>query len=361
MSSQSYEEICRIVETLERSADADSRDVKWLTSEQLLGMSRNHLGQLEIFIVSDRLSPNLRIVRDNLEYEDWHRNNGIDFSANRLLFPAANHFDSVVAFLCVELLKQGVLIDPHSSFRLQEPVIALALERHAMADTSLVGLLGELLVLYWLMKLTSDDLKIEVLNSWAGFERSARDFQVRSVGIEVKTTRGLRSTHHVSGIHQVEIQQTTAEFLEKNLFLVSIGCSAVKDESESAINIPILMDAILELIDEVKNNDVEIVKKSFIERVSHYGIGNEIGYDHSSMSSRERFRRKWSINFVRGYDMSDDSIKVITQDVLFPLSNVVGTSVEFSIDLPDVIRGDLNPTVGMQQTINRIVQSAEII
>jgi hypothetical protein len=55
------------------------------------------------------------------------------------------------------------------------------------------------------------------------------------------------------------------------------------------------------------------------------------------------FSARWEIAFLRVYDMCDDLIRVPRRCDFALFRHLVDGSVEFDIDLPDVVRGDINP------------------
>ena len=90
----------------------------------------------------------------------------------------------------------------------------------------------------------SDADRATVLGSWAGSAPSARDFQLGSVGVEVKTTQGASSVHHIEGVHQVELGHSNQGVAETALFLLSLGIGWVASEDEGH-SLPELVDSIL--------------------------------------------------------------------------------------------------------------------
>jgi hypothetical protein len=55
------------------------------------------------------------------------------------------------------------------------------------------------------------------------------------------------------------------------------------------------------------------------------------------------FSARWETVFLRVYDMCDVLIRVPRRGDFAPFRHLVDGSVEFDIDLPDVVRGDINP------------------
>jgi hypothetical protein len=55
------------------------------------------------------------------------------------------------------------------------------------------------------------------------------------------------------------------------------------------------------------------------------------------------FSARWETVFLRVYDMCDVLVRVPRRSDFAPFRHLVDGSVEFDIDLPDVVRGDINP------------------
>jgi hypothetical protein len=197
-----YEDQLAIVRGLKASATEKDRYVSWCVESGVVGVAKTPKGQIELFLQGAQLEPRFRRVREALEYQRWFRTGGDELLANRILLPAAGHFEQVAAFLCTELLRNGAAENLAKAFSRTEPLIELAIEDLTLADESLLGLCGEMLVLQSLLKEAAEERVAEVVSSWKGHAETPRDFQLGEIGIEVKTTTRMASSHLFSGLHQ---------------------------------------------------------------------------------------------------------------------------------------------------------------
>ena len=360
-SNISYETILEIVVNLKRSTNDRSREVFWLAGSQILGVSRNQLGQLEIFLAGEMLFASTHIVRENLEHESWYRNDSEQFEANRLLFPAPLHFNSVAAFVCVELLRADVVINVDRAFKKTEPLIALTLERLLIADSFLMGLCGELLLLKEMLQISPKENRKQLVQAWFGFTKSSRDFQISTVGVEIKTTSGSSSSHHVSGVHQCEVGHGVNDQIEDDLILVSIGVAESREDAEYTFCLTQLVDDVVEMVRDSDHLNPENAVAEFLFNVAAYGVDGELGYDHGTMKYRERFQRKYSLIFCRGYDLTDPGVQILSSDDVRSRPNVELDSLRFRINLPVSVTGDLNPVVGISNVALDILKRSQIL
>jgi hypothetical protein len=93
----------------------------------------------------------------------------------------------------------------------------------------------------------------------------------------------------------------------------------------------------------------------FLGHVAEYGSSAEIGYDHRTMAGNVAFHRPFRLTFVRCYDMSDEYIQVLRSDDIRRRPNTELKSVNFRINLPDQVRGDANPTVGLNAAAQKML------
>ena len=352
-----YESILEKLADLAPSAAADQRKVEWLTQAQVVGLARTHDGRIEIFLSGPELEPVSRTVRDSIEHQTWHREAGEQsIDANRLLLPAAGHFDQVAAFLCTELLRNGADEDLGQAFKKAEPVIELAITRLMLSDQALLGLTGELLLLGALLGRADDDQVGYITGSWYGWRQSTRDLSLASIGVEVKTTTRATSTHHIQGVHQVELQDDPdGEGTEESLFLVSIGIQWADPAQSNTFTLPLIVDSIINRIDDALGPTAADVVETFLSHVKEYGTDREVGYDHRTMSASAVFQRPFITRFVRAYDMTDPSVEVLRSDDIVPRHHTDITSVTYRINLPNQVRGDLNPVVGLNTVAKAIL------
>ncbi len=127
-----FEEILAITTKLDPASADKSRAIEWCDASEQIAVSRQQNGRIEIFLIGDRIYPRSAIVANHLEHDSWRRVGGSGFDANRLVFPAAKHFDAVVAFIVEELVRNAGGEDVVTAFSHSEPVIELALRRTAL-------------------------------------------------------------------------------------------------------------------------------------------------------------------------------------------------------------------------------------
>jgi len=142
-----YEEVLTDIAALPSGVAGNNRDIRWLTQANVIGVARDPLGRLEVFLAGPQLTPRTATLRSAIEFHAWHRAHGQPLTATRLLLPAFGHFDHVAAFICTELLREGAERDIERAFAVTEPIIELAIKRLQLSEAALLGLAGELLLL----------------------------------------------------------------------------------------------------------------------------------------------------------------------------------------------------------------------
>jgi hypothetical protein len=251
----------------------------------------------------------------------------------------------------VELVDHGLADDPQSAFSVVEPLIELALTRDMVTDPTLMGLIGELSLLEHLLAAVPASSVPDVLHAWAGSTPSARDFQLGSVGIEVKTTQGASSIHHVEGVHQVELGRSNDDVAETDLFMLSLGIGWLLTDDDG-ISLPELVDGVLDLVPGLHD------RLDLLSRIKEYGGDSAIGYDHDRDRLKARYAARLYFRFERLYDLTDNRLKFLNSAHLIGLSNVDPGSVAFRVMLDDRVRGDLNPITTWSSSIARILGAA---
>jgi hypothetical protein len=353
-----YEEIFRRTLHLAPSPTPDERRVDWVSQGNVVGLARTYDGRVELFLSGPAVQPRSRIVRECVEHQTWHRTDGEPVDANRILLPGAGHFDQVAAFISTELLRNGADTDITGAFTRTEPIIELAIERLRLSDEALLGLAGELLLLEGLLSRAPDQHVGAVLSSWLGWRESRRDFELGTVGVEVKSTTRTVSAHHVQGVHQVEPEAGE----EEALYLVSIGVLWVPPDHGDAYAIPDLVDSVRQRLSAAMAEPASAdAIQTFLSRVREYGADIETGYDHHTMSASPVYRRRFVTRFCRSYDMTDPLVSVIRADDVSRKAHVEAGSVTFAVNLPDRINGDLNPTTGMRPVAEQILGAAGLL
>jgi hypothetical protein len=342
--SPSYEWLREKIGQTPPSAGDRARDVVWADGAKSLGVSRDELGRVEIFVIGDALVPQDTLVAENLVHDVWATRDGNYLAANRLVLPATPHLDGFAAFICAELVENGLDVDRAEAFARSEPVIAMALRRAGISNQALVGLAGELLFLSALASSTPD--ASAVVEAWAGSVPSSRDFQLGPVGVEVKTTTGSQSEHHIQGFHQIEFGTSVGGVPETHLFLLSIGIRW-QPVGAPGRTIPGLVDGMLERLGDDDAN-------AFLDKIRQYGGDASVGYDHRQHASNARFQQPFQAVFERLYDMADDRLEVLRSTDLEEMRHVDPSSVSFRLRLPGRVRGDLNPLHGMSAVASRL-------
>jgi len=350
-TSPSYEWLREKIAGMPAASTGEARDLVWADGAKTLGVSRDEHGRVEIFLVGDPLVPRDKLVAENLVHNVWSTRSGNQLAASRLVLPSTRHLDGFAAFVCAELVENGLEQDRDSAFAVSEPVIAMALRRAGISDQALVGLAGELSVLAALTAAATDPAAI--VECWAGSVPSSRDFQLGPVGVEVKTTTGSQSEHHIQGFHQIELGVSVGGVPETHLFLLSVGIRWLAVGSQGR-TIPDLVDAVLARVPDTD------AATAFVAKVKQYGGDASVGYDHAEHSQSTRFRQPFQMVFERLYDLADDRIKLLRSTQLDEATHVDADSVSFRVRLPPRVQGDVNPTAGMQKIAARLVALADV-
>lgn len=347
-----YESVLQLIESVPNAASADHRNVTWLTDAHVVGVARDHNGQVEMFLAGAELSPGSSAVRAAIEFRTWHRKGASPFDASRLLLPSLGYFDQVVAFICTELLRGGADVSLSQAFAQTEPIIELAIERLRLSNQALLGLAGELLLLDALCRNAADEQAAPIIRSWDGWKRSSRDFTWGPTGIEVKTTTRSGSSHPVEGVHQVERSDgSDGGAPEDRLFLVSIGLQPA-EPGGNAFTIPQLVDRIIARAEGVGAGGSVVDK--FLAHVAEYGANSGGGYEHGTQVPDPSYTTPFLTTFFRAYDMSDSAVEVLRRDDVAAHHHVDVSSVRFRVELPITVSLG-NPVVGANQVAQVIL------
>ena len=189
------------------------------------------------------------------------------------------------------------------------------------------------------------------MTSWHGSGRSSRDFQIGTVGVEVKTTRKTSSEHRIQGPYQVEPGTTVTGGVESHLYLFSVGIQEATDGSSPSWTLPGLVDGILDRLAA----DTQVI---FLDQLHAYGAGDVDGYDHHDLAHRIRFGHAWALQFARLYDMSDPKISLLRTADLAHYKSVVPQSIEYTVKLPEHVTGAINPIHGLHMSANHVLRRA---
>lgn len=354
----SYEQLRQLASDLPPAMKDGGRSLSWANGSRSLGLARDFWGRLELFLPGPPLRAQSALVRNHLDHDRWRRDGGELLVGSRLRLPSAAHFDAVAAFLCVELLNNGVALDAVAAFRRTEAVIEMALRRMNLQTEAIVGLVGELVLLGALVdRAAVTDVHV-VVESWRGHLRAARDFQLGPVGVEVKTTRHpTDSVHHVQGTRQVEIGHSADGGVETRFYLISMGVEEVDpDEPEgTGSSVSSLVEDLIGAIERKHPEGPGELVSSLLTRIKAYGVGDGDGYDHADMAHRAAFTQRWRTAFVRSYDMTDPAILLLRRGDLVPFTMVDAESVEYTLRLPSKVSGDVNPVRGLMATVDALL------
>lgn len=319
------------------------RYVDWLGVHRVVGFSLQPEGGVEIFLRGEQLAAASPLVRRHMQYDTWEAS-GATFTATRLVLPPDLHFRSISAFIAEELFRHGFETTPITAFAAAEPIIEISLRRLAASDELVVGLIGEIRVLNLLLSQASTAVgKTRVLESWGGHRRQARDFTSDRAAVEVKTTTLPASVHRISGLSQVDPTRDPTGTPIESLYLLSLGLvvPSQDDDPGATITLPRSVDESLALLgpstDPAHRNDLQIL---YLERLRSYGGG---GYDHDTMRTWPAYAAKYSLAFIRIYDMQDPNIRVLRRLDVRPYDVVDANSITYEIHLPEQVTGDANP------------------
>ena len=347
----SYEEVLEQINAVPAGLTGNDRTINWLTDAQVVGVARNSRGHLELFLAGEQLKPRTSTVKYAIHYHSWHRDTQPPLSANRILLPALGHFDQVGAFIAAELLREKADANMERAFAVIEPLIELAIKRLEIAESAILGLVGELLLLDALCRRADDRHVGPVVQAWDGWRRSARDLTWEGTGVEIKTTTRTTSSHAVRGVHQIEPAAATDDGPgESRLLLVSIGLRQT-DPNVPALSIPSLVESI---VARLTVSGAGGLVDEFLKRVAMYGSESGIGYEHATMANEAPFTTPFSLTFIRGYDMADPAVEVLRRDDVLAHQHVDAQSLSFRVDLPATIT--LNtPIAGVRRVAEAIL------
>ncbi|MGZ6586031.1 MAG: PD-(D/E)XK motif protein [Solirubrobacteraceae bacterium] len=338
-----FEQLKTYVAKLSPAPSPEVRDIGFADESRSIALSRDQHGRVELVLVGDRLAAARPSVDRAMDYnDDWRSSNEGSFPANHIVFPLDVFFDSAAALICVELVEAGFEEDPVGAFAQVEPLIDRFIAGvDQIGDQMLMGLFGELTLLEALLDGAEAALAEDYARSWFGWRPSARDFQIGHVGVEVKTTSGSTSRHHVQGFHQVEVGHPVTDVAETSLRLLSVGVLPVPSGHDLGESIPSLVEKIrLRLLSPSAQTD-------FLDRVQQYGGDSAVGYRHIRDQSKARFQIRYVLGFERLYDLGENNLRILKRPDVAGFSHVDADSIEFKVDLPYPFRGEVNPISGL--------------
>jgi hypothetical protein len=351
---RTFEEILAIIARLVRATGSGQREIAWLGGARMLAVARDEDGAVEIYVSGSELSARLVPVARVLRHDTWTDGAGDPFRANRLRLDTGAHLDPVAAAICTQLLSARIETEGgrDSAFAESEPIIALALERVQESNAVLVGLAGELVALRSLI-LARPSRATALAEAWAGYMPSTRDLQLKHVGVEVKTTTGDASAHHIQGTHQVDLGTSVGGEPETHLYLLSIGITWLPMADEHGHSITSLIEEIEQALDDV-------ARSSFGQKVSQYGGAASATGAAAAGTSDSPWDRPFYTRFIRLYDLTDPAIRVLHGDVVAEQVHVDPASVTYRVILPRQVTGTVNPINGAAAVTQHLLELSGI-
>lgn len=335
--SATFEALRRELQGAVRAPSAHERRISWVGSGRRMAFARDAQGRLELFLVGDPLVPRERTVHERLLHDTWQTAGGDRLAANRLMLPDGDHYDAIAATIVLELLDKGYERDPGEAFRRTEPLIALVLEPARAENAALTGLAGELLALASMIRLAPGSSEA-LVGAWQGWNRSSRDFQLGSQGLEVKTSTTGASRHQIQGWYQVERGVATDGSAETSLHLLSIGIQWLPVDGPGT-TIESLVKEIVAVVPAQR-------RQTFVDAVRGYcGLG--LAIEGNGAVGQASLRRPFISTYERLYDLADERIRLPRSNDFAAFTSLVSDSVTFEIELPERVRGDRNPVVGL--------------
>ena len=145
----------------------------------------------------------------------------------------------------------------------------------------------------------------------------------------------------------------------EELSLLSIGFRPDDTGGPPAdgISLPVQVDSILRLLGPTTTlagrNEAQLL---FLDKVANYGATAGKGYIHDEMHNWSAYQTAWQHRFLRIYDMADDGVQVLRRADILRHGHVHLDSVNFEIELPDRISGDLNPQADLFALARRLLR-----
>lgn len=344
-NTPSYEALRETIRSLPSAASGEERVVVHLDPEGSLAVARDPEGKVELFLVGPQMDARQPAVRERLVHNTWMTADDHPFAANRIVLPPGHHLDAAAALICAELLANDYPSSPSDAFARSEPVIDLVLTPAHQADRTLTGLAGELTFLSALLDAQQGGEAESLVAAWHGWRPSSRDFQLGSVGVEVKTSTTGSSTHHIQGWYQVEPGTAADGTAETSLYLLSLGIRWLQ-HGKAGLSIEALTAKVAGRLEAQ-------ARAKFHEQVRRYG-GMLLELDASGSAAQKALRRPFMVVYERLYDMADQRILLPRSADLMPFSHVLPDTMEFVIRLPEKVRGDRNPITGLENIAHHV-------
>ena len=356
--TSTFEEIRSRIELLPTPTGIEDREIHWIEPGRM-GIARDAHGAYEIFFSGGTLRPRSAIVSRHLEQGHWMGSQGQAYEASRVVLSSEPHFLAVSALIGSECVREGIKdssVPIESIFASVEPILELALKRSALSTETIIGLIGELILLDKLLEITSTvpEQFGTVINAWKGYTPASRDFVLGSVAIEVKATRGISSSHIIHGLDQIEPREIHGNLLEDRILILSVGITPIIGGPYS---LPGLTESILKRLGTLDGEGWQAspLQEQFLKQLLQYGQGSGLGYDHFQMRDRDIYKTQFSMTYIpRLYDMTDPSVRIIRRATIHGM-HVNPSHIEYQMDLPETI-SSTNPISNWESAVSAIVQ-----
>ncbi len=277
--------------------------IEWIEPSRL-AIGRDAEGRVVILMAGAEFGVSSSAVREAITYGAWATPEGDRIDGSLLRLSSDQPFVVAATTIATELLRCGIATKPvHIVFPKVEAFIDLVMRRVVLPPETVLGLLGELLVMESLLDGVFElapDKRPDPCSLWRGYSRQSRDFMLNALAIEVKTTSSTISRHVIGSLDQVSARPGTNE----SLYLASIGLSP-DPSGNSPHSIVSVVERILAKLDHAQTT-------SFLDQLAQYGPEECSGYHHKTMSNWEAYRRSYRLTFApRLYDMGDPNVKVL--------------------------------------------------
>lgn len=331
--------------------EEDRLDIEWISHEKL-AVGRDCAGRFLVLLAGSSVTPQSPSVEAVLTTGRWLDSQGSVVDGSLLQLPGGEPFHVATTTIAVEFLRRGVESRPVGDVYLEvEPFIELVIRRLLLPPEALLGLLGELLVLDYVVEAVSERPaggRPPLPSLWRGHARESRDIVLHRLAIEVKTTASSESRHSIGGLDQIE-PRTLEGGVQETLRLASIGL-APEPSGSSRFSVSQLAQRILGWMDEDS-------QAAFLSQLQSYGPADCTGYDHRTMADWEPYARRYRLTFVpRLYDVADPRL------VLIRRSDLQGTVVQpdgisYQVLLPEVVPGShgANPRSDLREALRSLV------
>lgn len=350
-----YEDVSARLASLERPSDEGHYKVDWIVGNTV-ALGRDSNDHHAIFLIGDPLRAESPSVDRAMRHSTWRSTTGEELTGNLISLPPGEHFRAAAATILVELLRHGLGDDPLPHvFARVEPLIELVMRRLLLPPESLLGLLGELVILERILEIArgASQLGDDPTAIWRGWRRESRDFVLGTAVVEVKTTALEVARHTIDGVGQVEPRTRDGEPVEE-LFLASVGLRP--SSSLGVLSVAATVDRILSQLSAYASEPrvLEEAELKFLDRVSEYGPDDCVGYKHSVMKQLEPYSTNHVTTYPpRLYDMSDPNLRVLRRADLRSTC-VLPEGLRYRVELPEKVPGSVdNPRSDLAAVIRQ--------